>query len=53
LFEKRYFDSNTNKVLAIENAFVLKENELVHANNQSFENAWTNICETYDIEVNR
>lgn len=51
MFEKQYYDSNANKVLSIENAFALKENELVHANNQSFENAWTNICETHDIQV--
>lgn len=33
VFERRYFDPNTNKVLSVENAFTLKENELVHANN--------------------
>jgi len=32
----------------MENAFQLKENELVHANNQSFENAWANICESHE-----
>lgn len=39
----------TNKVLSNDNTFQLKENELVHANNESFENAWANICETHDI----
>ena len=49
LFGRRYFDPMTNKVLSNDNTFQLKENELVHANNESFENAWANICETHDI----
>lgn len=49
LFEKKYFDQNTNKVLPMENVFALRENEIVHGNNESFENAWANICETHEL----
>jgi len=38
----------TNKVLQNDNLFQLKEYELVHANNNSFENTWANICETLE-----
>lgn len=35
----------------MENVFLLKESELVNANNESFENAWQNISETHDLQL--